>query len=92
MATKLIEIILYKNIKYDFEGVCEAGCIPDSYLAISKPAQVEFELLPDDDVVNAEIESIRDVIKETKRKCAESVQAAEDKIQSLLALPNLTEE
>lgn len=92
MATKTIEVVLIKHIEYGSPTPCNADCIPGGYLAISKPVSVEFELLPDGDLVNTEIESLKEVIKETKQQCAESVQAAEDKIQSLLALPNLTEE
>ncbi len=94
MATKIIELVLYKNIEHDYETTRNVGDLDGSpnYIHLSEPISVEFELLQDGDVVNAEIESIRGAIEATKRECAKSVQAAEEKIQSLLALPNLTEE
>jgi hypothetical protein len=89
--TKTLRV--YKGLEYDYEFVLEdLGDEKTDYVAISHPVEVTFEPLDKGDVVRAEIDHLESSIDEVKAKAAEAVQAINDKIQSLLALPNLTGE
>ncbi|MHA1832463.1 MAG: hypothetical protein ACTSV7_00610 [Candidatus Baldrarchaeia archaeon] len=82
-------LTMYKCIKYGFEHVLE-DMVPDGYIAVSHPVEVTFTPLDKGDVINSEISALKEGIKEVKGQAAETVRGLEDKIQTLLALPNLS--
>lgn len=73
-------------IELDDQGLEKPGCV-----AISHPVEVTFISLDSGDVVKAEIDQLEASIEEVTAKAAVAVQEIEYKIQSLKALPNLSE-
>ena len=87
-----MKLVLTKNTEYDYETVFRAGILPDDHVVISKVIDVEFELLADADIVNAEIGALEELAKTTLADAQVRVDAIKDKIGSLLAIENLGEE
>jgi hypothetical protein len=84
---------LYKSISWGSEvSLVDQGLEFEGYVALSHPLEVTFTRLDQGDVVRAEIDQLESSIDEVKAKAAEAVQAINDKIQSLKALPHLTGE
>jgi hypothetical protein len=84
---------LYKDITWGGElALIDRGLEKNGYVAVSNPVEVTFTRLDKGSVVRAEIDQLESSIEEVTAKAVEAVQAIEDKIQSLLALPNLSGE
>ena len=83
-----MKLVLTKNTEYDYETVFKVGVLPEDHIIISKPLEVEFELLSDADIVNAEIGALKELAKGALADAQVRVNAIEDKIQSLLAITN----
>ena len=58
---------------------------------VSEPKDISFSLLERCEVTKGVIESLENQVKEIEPKAKASTLAIKEKIQSLLALPNLTE-
>ena len=83
-----MKLVLTKNTEFDYTTVCKVNVLPDDHIVISKVLDVEFELLSDADIVNAEIGALKELAKGTLADAQVRVNAIEDKIQSLLAITN----
>ena len=81
-----MKLVLTKNTEYSYETVMKDGLLPDGHIVISKVKDVEFELLTDADIVNAEIGALKELANVTLADARVRVNAIEDKIQSLLAI------
>ena len=81
-----MKLVIAKSVKHDYTSVWEEGHIPDGFILLSKVLEVEFEMLTDSDQVNAEVESLRVLVKDTLAEAQIKVNAIGDRIQSLLAI------
>ena len=83
---------LYKDLRWgSIIELDDQGLENPGYVAVSHPVEVTFMPLDSGEVVRAEIDQLEASIEEVNAKAAEAVQEIEDKIQSLKALPNLSE-
>lgn len=83
---------LYKDLRWEDSVILrDQGLEKPGYVAVSHPVEVTFMPLDGGEVVKAEIGQLEASIKEVKSKANKAVQEIEDKIQSLKALPNLSE-
>ena len=83
---KEMKIVLVKSIEHDYTSIWEHGEMPEGYIIVSNPINVEFEMLPESDLVNAEVESLKEAKRDVFAKAQIRANAIEDKIQSLLAI------
>jgi len=81
-----MKLVLTKNTEYNYETVFRVGILPDDHVVISKVLDVEFELLTNTDIVNAEIGALEELAKTTLADAQFRVNAIRDKIGSLLAI------
>ena len=84
-----MRLVLIKNTEYNYISVWEDGITPpDGSIRVSESIDVDFEMLPQSDLVNAEVDALKEMVVETLANAQIKVNAIEDKIQSLLAITN----
>ena len=83
---KEMKIVLVKSIEHDYTSIWEHGEMPEGYIIVSNPINVEFEMLPEGDLVNAEVELLKEAKREVFAQAQIRANAIEDKIQSKLAI------
>lgn len=86
-----MKVALYNNTKYGFENVHEVSDALESsteHVRISEVVGIEFKPLSSDEVVNAQIESLKSLKQELMAQSEIKIQAVDRQISELLALPN----
>lgn len=89
MKTETKTVYLYKNHKYDFTNIttnpdyCDDD---DEYLMISKPLEVEFELLPDQEIIQGAVNAIDKAIEKEKADSQVRLNAMDQRKQELLSI------
>lgn len=83
-----MKIALYKNLEYNYETVLVTEGMEDnaSYVQISEVVDIEFKKLPDDVVVNAQVDSLKEMKKKAQADCEVKTQAIDAEIGKLLAI------
>ncbi|MBL4664284.1 MAG: hypothetical protein JKY22_12205 [Flavobacteriaceae bacterium] len=84
-----MEIILIKALKYGYTRIIELDDFQysrESHIVISKPLKIEFEMLPESDQVNAEVNVLRDIKEKGLADAQVVANKIDEKIQSLLAI------
>ena len=92
MSTQTTELALYRHAEYGYTSAFEpTDHFEDSseYTRISEILTVTFDMLPDNEVVAAEVARLKETRQEIQAKAEMKVRAIDDRIQSLLALPHL---
>ena len=82
------DVYLHVHNKYNFTNI---NVYPDmeNYTCIAGPITVTFEVKDRDEVVKTAVESLRNAIQKVRAEAEVKCNAIEEKIQSMLALPNL---
>ena len=90
----MIEIAMYKNIKYGHGSIFQVGDYMENdseFVRTSEIITVQIIDLPTADVVNAEIDGLKKVQGDLRAETELKLNAIDDKIQSLLAITHEVE-
>jgi hypothetical protein len=82
------DVYLHVHNEYNFTSI---NVYPDmaDYTCIAGPVTVTFEVKDKSEVINTAVESMRNEIQKVRAEAEVKCNAIEEKIQSMLALPNL---
>ena len=82
------DVYLHVRNEYNFTSI---NVYPDmeDYTCIAGPVTVTFEVKDKSEVINTAVESMRNEIQKVRAEAEVKCNAIEEKIQSMLALPNL---
>lgn len=78
-----MKIILTKNVKYDYTTVFEYKgedrypCTDDDYIVLSKPVDVDFEMIDKETAIKKQIAVIERKIKSEKTNSAQNIKNLE---------------
>ena len=93
MSSKTIKVAIYRNTKYDFERVQEHLKSTENSadeVRTSAVVEVTLEPLPVEDVVSAQVTSLKALKVQKQAECEAGLQAIDKQISELLALPHLS--
>ena len=82
------DIYLLVNEKWGWTTTYEKPDLED-YTCLAGPVTVTFEVKDRNEIINAAVESLRNEIQKVRAEAEVKCNAIEEKIQSMLALPNL---
>ena len=82
------DVYLHVHNEWNFTSINQYPDMED-YTCIAGPVTVTFEVSDRDKIINDAVESLRNEIQKVRAKAEVKCNAIEEKIQSMLALPNL---
>ena len=84
------DIYLHVHNEYNFIGIVAYPDM-DDYTCVAGPVTVTFKVNDRDKIINGAVESLRNEIQKVRAEAEVRCNSIEEKIQGMLALPNLEE-
>ena len=88
---KTVSIYLYLNTEYDYTTTFEQERDEPQYVLLAEPVEVTFKIKAEQDVKNTMISKLKETRTKTRADAEIKCKLIDEKIQSLLALPNNSE-
>jgi hypothetical protein len=83
-----MKIAIFKNIEYEFESVSgESSEGREGYVRITEYIDVEFERLEDKEIVEKQVDCLREVKKKIQAETEVKIGEVDRRIGELLSLP-----
>ena len=82
------KIALYKDLEYGWNQIGDVDIYKDAktHVRISEIIEIEFEMLPEVDLVTAQINALKETKQKIQAECEVKLQAVDKKISELLAI------